>query len=114
MDEQVRPMRVQSFAANNLQVSENGRSGGSGKKTGGRSVGGLTLALVGQTSLCNRSVGVGSGRSETCKLFLLRSLLASDAPAHPCFLCVMSGNFKNAKKRGNDFAPKIVHPPAPK
>ena len=48
------------------------------------------------------------GRAETCKLFLLRSLLASDAPAHPCFLCVMSGNFKNAKKRGNDFAPKIV------
>ena len=54
------------------------------------------------------------GRAETCKLFLLRSLLASDAPAHPCFLCVMSGNFKNAKKQGNDFAPKIVHPPAPK
>ena len=91
MDEQVRPMRVQSFVANNLQVSENGRSGGSGKENG-------------------RSVGsVGSvGRAETCKLFLLRSLLASDAPAHPCFLCVMSGDFKNAKKRGNDFAPKIV------
>ena len=52
-------MRGESFVANNLQVSENGRSGGSGKKTVGRSVGGLTLALVGQTSLCNRSVGAG-------------------------------------------------------
>ena len=52
-------MRGESFVPNNLQVSENGRSGGSGKKTGGRSVGGLTLALVGQTSLCNRSVGAG-------------------------------------------------------
>ena len=45
-------MRGESFVANNLQVSENGRSVG-------RSVGGLTLALVGQTSLCNRSVGAG-------------------------------------------------------
>ena len=50
-------MRGESFVTNNLQVSENGRSGGSSKKTGGRSVGGLTLAMVGQTSLCSRSVG---------------------------------------------------------
>ena len=52
-------MRGESFVANNLQVSENGRSVGSGKKTVGRSVGGLTLASVGQTSLCKRSVGAG-------------------------------------------------------
>ena len=53
------------------------------------------------------------GRAETCKLFLLRSLLASDAPAHPCFLCVMSGNFKSPKRTWHEFAPKIVDAHAP-
>ena len=81
MDEQVRPMRVQSFVANNLQVSENGRSGGSGKENGAR------------------SRAVGRGRVGRCKFFLLRSVLASDAPAHPRFLCVVTAKVKMAKKK---------------
>ena len=43
----------------------------------------------------------------------LRSLLASDAPAHPGFLCAMSGSFKNPEKTWHDFAPKIVDAHAP-
>ena len=95
-------MRVQSFVANNLQVSENGRSGGSGKENGARS------RAVGRSVGRGRSRSVGRSEPANCSYSALYS--------HRTHLLILAScasspqKSKWPKKSGNDLPLKLLAP----